>query len=115
MENPRKSQFFLPKNASKKPTSELPKPPQVVSRQRWLAARSSEKRQRESVAWSVSKKMTEGKAVKPLLGLLPGHPKVPCFLEVFGYLKATKKHSFGCLGRSYISLILSFIFGLKIV
>ena len=30
---------------------------------------------------------------------IPGHPKVPCFLEVFGFLKPTKKHSFGCPGR----------------
>ena len=28
----------------------------------------------------------------------PGHPKVPCFSEVFCYIKPTKKHSFGCLG-----------------
>ena len=30
----------------------------------------------------------------------PGHPKVPCFLEVFCYIKSTKKHgTFGCPGR----------------
>ena len=32
---------------------------------------------------------------------VPGHPK-ECFLEVFGYLKPTKKHSFGCLGTYYL-------------
>ena len=32
---------------------------------------------------------------------LPGHPKVPCFLEVFCYIKPPKKHSFGCLGMSH--------------
>ena len=31
---------------------------------------------------------------------LPGPPKVPCFLEVFCYIKPTKKHSFGCLRRA---------------
>ena len=34
---------------------------------------------------------------------LPGHPKVPCFLEVFCYFKPTKKHgTVGCLGMGLL-------------
>ena len=33
---------------------------------------------------------------------IPGHPKVPCFLEVFCYIKPSKKHSFGCLGMFHV-------------
>ena len=30
---------------------------------------------------------------------IPGHPKVPCFLEVFCYIPTNQNHSVGCLGR----------------
>ena len=48
-------------------------------------------------------------------GFLPGPPKV-CFLEVFRYLKPTKKHSFGGPGRLLHFVLLAFsasmLFGL---
>ena len=46
---------------------------------------------------------------------IPGHPKVPCFLEVFCYIKPTKKHSFGCLGILQLCSFLElFSFGLPV-
>ena len=42
---------------------------------------------------------------------IPGHPK-ECFLEVFGYLKPTKKHSFGCLGLFKKKIFSKYVFDL---
>ena len=41
--------------------------------------------------------------------VLPGPPKV-CFLEVFCYIKPTKKHSFGGLGMCFFLVVSFFSF-----
>ena len=57
---------------------------------------------------SLQRRSSEHRVFITFAECLPGRPE-ECFLEVFGYLKPTKKHSFGCLGILLLLCFQSFL------